>query len=60
LRVKRLAEPPVAHEIDEDLMIAEAAEIAESLGADMNEPTKLPIELGDALIGESATAAKES
>ena len=59
IRVKALAEPPVTEEIDEEMMLAEAAERAEALGASRDEPTKLPVELGDALIGESSTVGKE-
>ena len=56
IRVKRLAEPPVTEEVDEEMMFAEAARRAEALGASADEPTKLPVELGDALIGESTTS----
>ncbi len=59
IRVQRLAEPPVTEEIDEEMMLAEAAQRAEALGASRDEPTKLPVELGDALIGESSTVGKE-
>ncbi len=59
IRVKALAEPPVTEVIDEDTMLADAAELAESLGAEKDEPTKLPVELGDALLSESTTAVQE-
>ncbi len=59
IRVKKLAEPVVTAEIDEHAMLAEARRRAESLGARSDEPTKLPIELGDALIGESTTVSNE-
>jgi len=52
LRVKHLAEPPPEEAPDEDEMLAEAAEIAESLGAAKDEPlTTLSVEMGDMLIG---------
>ncbi|RMH26226.1 MAG: DNA-directed RNA polymerase subunit beta' [Planctomycetota bacterium] len=59
IRVKPLAEPPATAEVDESEMLAEAARRAESLGASRDEPTQLPVELGDALIGEQTGAAKE-
>ena len=59
IRVKPLAEPPAAAEIDEQAMLAEATRRAESLGASADEPTKLPVELGDALIGESSSVGKD-
>jgi len=61
MRVKPLAEPPVTEEIDEEAMIAEAAEVAEALGAKRDEPTGLSIETtgqGEALIGQSSQPAQ--
>jgi len=60
IRVKRLAEPPASEMPDEEAMIAEAAEAAEALGASRDEPTGgLPVEIGDALLGEQAGARNE-
>jgi len=53
VRVKRLAEPPVTEELDEERMIAEAAQAAEALGAQRDEPTSLSIDVNEALIGDS-------
>ncbi len=60
IRVAHLAEPPRTEEMDEAAMIAEAAEAAEALGADRDEPAAdLSIGVGDALIGESAGIGKD-
>ena len=57
MSVRQLAEPPASPEADEDAMLAEAAEAAEALGANPNEPkTTLPVELGDALIGSPSSS----
>jgi DNA-directed RNA polymerase subunit beta' len=61
MRVKPLAEPPVTEEMDEEAMMAEAAQVAEALGAKPDEPTGLSIETtgqGEALIGQSSQTAQ--
>jgi len=58
IRVKRLAEPPMATEQDEASMLAEARAAAEALGADADEPTgHLPVEVNGNVIGEPDTAS---
>ncbi len=61
LRVKHLAEPPPEEAPDESEMLAEAAEIAEALGAKPDEPlTTLSVEMGDMLIGGGGPASSKS
>ena len=58
VRVRKLAEPPESEMADEDAMYAEAAEAAEALGAAPEDASV--VQIGEALIGESATAGQES
>ena len=45
--------PPVDEmEMDEDAMLAEAAQAAEALGAEADEPTTNTLEVGEILIGD--------
>jgi DNA-directed RNA polymerase subunit beta' len=61
IRVKRLAEPPASELEDEEMMLAEAAEAAEALGASRDEPAaELPVEVGDILIGGGERSEVES
>ncbi|RMD60838.1 MAG: DNA-directed RNA polymerase subunit beta', partial [Planctomycetota bacterium] len=57
VRVLRLAEPPEEEHVDEEAMLEEAAQVAESLGARPDEPTGLPVQFGDALLGETEETA---
>ncbi len=54
IRVKKLAEPPAGAEMDEQAMLAEAAEAAEALGASPDEPVGLSVQFGEAFVGEGA------
>ncbi len=58
VRVRRLAEPPESEMMDEEIMYAEAAEAAEALGAAPEDAGV--VQIGEALIGESAGAGQES
>jgi DNA-directed RNA polymerase subunit beta' len=61
IRVKALAEPIRAVEDDEERMLAEAAETAEALGAERNEPLGIPqVEVKDGVIGTGAEAGMEN
>jgi len=62
IRVDRLVEPPADAEYDEEAMLAEAAEAAESLGADRDESSAgVSVEIGESLSGtsEPAESAKD-
>ncbi len=57
IRVKTLVELDEVELEDEDQMIAEAAEAAEALGADVNDSLGMPqVEIRDVVIGEGATS----
>ncbi|MCA9307185.1 MAG: hypothetical protein KDA16_11670, partial [Phycisphaerales bacterium] len=58
LEIAHLAEPPATEMEDEGSMLAEAAEAAEALGAERDEPTTLSIQMGEILIGESKPAVQ--
>jgi DNA-directed RNA polymerase subunit beta' len=61
LRVRHLAEPPAEEAPDESEMLAEAAEIAEALGAKPDEPlTTISVEMGDMLIGGGNNAGAKA
>ncbi|MEO1128579.1 MAG: DNA-directed RNA polymerase subunit beta' [Planctomycetota bacterium] len=54
--ISHLAEPPVGETADEESMLAEAAEAAEALGAEPDEPaTRIAVEMGDILIGDASS-----
>ena len=57
IRVRKLAEPPVSEAMDAELMYAEAAEAAEALGAARED--RGMVQIGEALIGESASSSKD-
>ncbi|MEM8834913.1 MAG: DNA-directed RNA polymerase subunit beta' [Planctomycetota bacterium] len=59
IRVKLLAEPPVDEEVDEDAMLAEAAEAAEALGAQPVETSTINIGVGEIFIGEGKQPAEQ-
>ena len=59
IRVRKLAEPPVMDNSEEE-MIAEAAQAAEALGADPNESLGMPTVQVRDMIGESANRSSDS
>ncbi len=61
VRPKLLVEPPPdSSEDDMQSMLAEAATVAEALGATKDEPSTLSIEVGEILIGEQAKPVAET
>jgi len=57
MQVAFFGEPPVDKtEVDEDAMLAEAAQAAEALGAESGEPTTSTLEVGEILIGDAEKA----
>jgi len=60
IRVQYLVEPPSDDYQDEDAMLAEAAAVAEALGADRTDSLGMPqVEVRDVALGERAEATSE-
>jgi len=61
IRVRYLVEPPADEHMDEEAMLAEAAAVAEALGADRTDSVGMPhVEVRDVALSERAEATSEN